>query len=784
MTALTFHLIPHTHWDREWYATRAAFQARLIPVLDGVLAQLEADPSARFVLDGQTVLLEDYLAVKPEQEARLAAQVRRGALEIGPWYVLSDLLIPSAASLRRNLREGARDAERFGGRLPVLYSPDAFGHPAELPALAAEFGLRWAVIRRGLGRPLGRDCDLYRWESEGGALLVHHLPSGGYDFASDLTATRADLAARWAAIRRDVVRRAVTSQVAVFLGADHHAMVPELTRLCQRIQALEPAHQVRVSGLAEFFAAVEAVRPDPPVLRGELRRGDGHAWVLQDVTATRSRLKRRHGEVELLLSRRAEPLAQLAGKGQEAELRMAWRTLLQSQFHDTLAGTTCDAAQEEQEVRLATAESWSRAVTERSIAALTGHDPERSRDYPDQTSPRLVLWNPRSTPAGGIMSAELSFFRHDVLVGMPSGKTSRTGRGYRPFQLEASSGQRIPVQMLGITRTGERRESPRHYPDQDVVDRVTLAFEPRTLPAQGWLILTPRPGRAVPARCGLEAANGMLRNRFVSLRVNRRGVLTLTDQETGERYPGLAALEDQADLGDSYTFSTRRTLPRRGGRATGQSLEARGPLVGSLVTSWKPQPATPGSLAVRQVVTLHADSPLVRVRLEIDNQSRDHRLRLGFPVGAGAGTPALAGSALGSVLREMNQPGAGRSKIERIAATAPAQRFVHAGQGDRGLALLLPGTFQYEWTRGAELILTVLRAVGELSRDGLAERPGHAAWPLPTPAAQEPGLHIIEFALAPLGPGGNLLAQRLERLWEAAFLPVQSWYFREEPPPR
>ena len=31
---VTFHLIPHTHWDREWYLTRAAFQARLVPVLD------------------------------------------------------------------------------------------------------------------------------------------------------------------------------------------------------------------------------------------------------------------------------------------------------------------------------------------------------------------------------------------------------------------------------------------------------------------------------------------------------------------------------------------------------------------------------------------------------------------------------------------------------------------------------------------------------------------------------------------------------------------------------
>src|SRR5688500_19811227 len=155
--ALTLHLITHTHWAREWYLTRAAFQARLVPVVDEVIAQLERDPEARFVLDGQTALLEDYLAVRPGQEGHLAALVDRGALEIGPWYILSDLLIPAAVSLRRNLELGAGDAARFGQRLVVLSSPDAVGHPAELPALAAEFNLRRAVVRRGLGRPGGED---------------------------------------------------------------------------------------------------------------------------------------------------------------------------------------------------------------------------------------------------------------------------------------------------------------------------------------------------------------------------------------------------------------------------------------------------------------------------------------------------------------------------------------------------------------------------------------------------------------------------------------------------
>ncbi|MEO8140199.1 MAG: hypothetical protein ABI742_11160, partial [Gemmatimonadota bacterium] len=67
MPAPIIHLVPHTHWDREWYLPLGGFRARLVGMLDELLAQLEADPRlSSFLLDGQTVLLEDYLALRPE----------------------------------------------------------------------------------------------------------------------------------------------------------------------------------------------------------------------------------------------------------------------------------------------------------------------------------------------------------------------------------------------------------------------------------------------------------------------------------------------------------------------------------------------------------------------------------------------------------------------------------------------------------------------------------------------------------------------------------------------
>jgi 2-O-(6-phospho-alpha-D-mannosyl)-D-glycerate hydrolase len=769
---LTFHVIPHTHWDREWYLTRAVFQARLIPVLDAALDQLERDPAARFVLDGQTILLEDYLAVRPEQEPRIAALVRRGALEIGPWYVLSDLLIPCGSSLRRNLAEGARDAARFGRRLAVLYSPDAFGHPACLPELAREFGMRWGVVRRGLGRPSGNDRDLYRWESSGASLLVHHLPAGGYDLAIGLAAAGETLARCWAPLRSELVARAVGDQIAVFLGADHHPMPRDVSGLCARLQALEPGHEVRVSGLTEYFEAVERSQPDPPVLRGELRRGDGHSWVLQGVHSARSRMKHAHGDAELGLSRIAEPLAR---SDQEALLRLAWRTLLQSQFHDTLAGTSSDAVQQEQAVRLAAVAALAREIATAGLGELAGYDPDRAHALPEGPG-RLLLWNPSQHARAGIVAAELSFFRKDVLVGAPSSRSARLGAGAYPFALAAPGGELIPVQVLGTRREQERLDAPSHYPDQDEVDRVWVAFQMPQLAARELRALAPASARRAPAAAGLVVSDGFLQNRLVSLRVSATGSLTLTDRSTAEEYRSLGELVDEPDQGDLYTFSRGPGRDAQGGRPLATRILARGPLVGALEVRWHPASAGYGELAARLVVTLYADSSLVRLRLELDNRAANHRLRTRFPIGAGGA--ATAGAPLGVERQEPVAPRHRAHELEQEVATAPAQRFVAAGGGARTLAVLAPGFFEYEWSAAGQLYVTLLRSIGELSRGELRERPGHAAWPTPTPLAQEPGTHRIELAVAPLSAELLGSPDRVERLWEEAFLPVQACYFR------
>ncbi len=172
-------IVSHTHWDREWYRTFQAFRARLVDAVDRVLDLLDADAGWRFLLDGQSVIIEDYLDVRPGRRADLEAACRSGRLAVGPWYVQPDSLLPSGEAHVRKLLEGRRVAATIGASSRVAYTPDSFGHPAQLPQLFAGFGLGPFVYWRGNGVEIDALGPVYRWVApDGSGVLAHHLAEG------------------------------------------------------------------------------------------------------------------------------------------------------------------------------------------------------------------------------------------------------------------------------------------------------------------------------------------------------------------------------------------------------------------------------------------------------------------------------------------------------------------------------------------------------------------------------------------------------------------------------
>jgi alpha-mannosidase len=782
-TAYIFHLIPHTHWDREWFLPRAAFHARLILMFDELIERLHADPAFRtFLLDGQTVLIEDYLRARPERESDVKTLVKTGRLQVGPWYVLADELIPSGESLLRNLLLGTADADRLGGRLDVVYSPDAFGHPAVLPVLAREFGIKYGVLWRGLGGEPGQEHDFFRWRGpDGREMLLWHLPPQGYEIGAALPGAGARLPDLWTQVRATLVQRAAGKHIPLFIGADHHAPHPTLIRLRDLLADLEPASAFRISRLDEFFQAAESTTAKP--LAGELRWSYRYTWTLQGVHGTRAPLKRRHGQVELWLERLAEPLVALArqagGRDRRAILETAWRTLVRTQFHDTIAGCTADAVAAAAEHRLTEVAAYAAELTRGGLMDLVGHDPDVQRERADGSEPRLVLWNPAPRArGGGVTVADVSRFRRDVLVGPPAeGRLPRQGPGYRPFALYGEDGRAIPVQVLAQRVTEERTDAARHYPDHDEVDQIRIAFRAPPVPGLGITALAAGAPAPVPRSEDAHVRGGgrSLENRFVEVTLQPNGALALLDRRRNERYGDVLRLEDAGDAGDAYSYcppARDRIKPSRG-PITVRRL-ASGPLVAALEARWE----VLRGIDARLVVQLFADSPIVRVTLDIDNRNRYHRLRARLVTGLG-GVAAAAGAAFGVVERSAVRADPGAYPRETPVRTAPADRFVAVARGGRGLAVLAPAFFEYEWTAKGDLLLTLLRAIGDLSRADLPTRPGHAGWPTAIPAAQCLGTSRIDLGIVPVSASDVDRGDVLPQLWEDAFLPLHGLWLRD-----
>jgi len=781
LAGFIFHLIAHTHWDREWYLPQAAFHARLVPALDDLIDELRADPAYRsFLLDGQTVLLEDYLRARPDREGELRALVKTGRLQLGPWYVLADEQIPSGEALVRNLLIGAADADRWGGRSDVLYSPDAFGHPAVWPTLAREFGIKYGVVWRGLGGEAEQTRDLYRWRGpDGREVLVWHLPPAGYSIGAGLRSAADVLRTEWPDVRDVLLARAAARHVPVFIGADHHAPPAQLGRLRDLLAELDPGNAFRVSRLDEFFQAVDSTPAAP--LSGELRWSYRYTWTLQGVHGTRAPLKRRNSQLELLMERSAEPLAALArragGRDRRPLLDLAWRSLIRCQFHDVIAGCVSDPVAESIAARHLEVESIAAEVVRGSLHDLVKHDPDAARERRDDWRPSLVLWNPAARPREGVLIADVTFFRRDVLVGPPTGRTPREGPG--------ADGTAIPLQILDQGPARERLDASRHYPDLDDVTRVRVAIHAPPVPGLGVTVVSLADDRSIEPREAVSIRGRTIANALVEVTIEGNGSLALHDVRTGERFSGLLGLESEGDAGDTYTYHPARgSRSGRAGPATVRRVAA-GPLVAALETRYDlvagagARGGRSGRVAVRCVVTLHAGSPIVRCIFHVDNDAVNHRLRARLPTGLDD-VAATAGSAFGSVERtpvivDTSMGGF----LETPVRTAPAHRFVAAARERRGLALLAPGFFEYEWTPAGDFLFTVLRAVGQLSRDDLPSRPGHAAWPCATPLAQCLGQSRVDLALAPVGRPDVESGDALPHLWEDAFLPVRGFWLRD-----
>jgi alpha-mannosidase len=329
-----------------------------------------------------------------------------------------------------------------------------------------------------------------------------------------------------------------------------------------------------------------------------------------------------------------------------------------------------------------------------------------------------------------------------------------------------------PYQILGRRQDGERLDSARHYPDQDEVEVVRVAL---ATPELGGFGMASRESSELSGGRVL-AGPRWLDNDVLEVAVAPDGLIRLMDRRTGAHYQRLLSLESEGDAGDTYSFAP---AVDETGQATAAWSSIRRLATGPLVAALEVRATLrSGRVQARMVLSLYAGSPLLRCTIDLDNTATNHRLRLRVPTGR-ADSYSLAGGPFGPVRRAVRVTDTGRYPREAPVATAPAHRFVAVGGSEGGLAILAPGFFEYEHTRTGDLVVSLLRCVGQLSREDLSTRPGNAGWPTATPEAQCIGRERLQLALAPVSAEDIERAAPLTALWEDAFVPPRAIWLRQ-----
>jgi len=803
------HLVPHTHWDREWYEPFQTFRLRLVALIDELVERMTNDLRLAFTLDGQMATIDDYLEIRPEAEPTIRRLIAEGRLAVGPWQILMDEFLVSGENIVRNLEIGWASAEELGGAMPVGYLPDMFGHIAQMPQILRRAGIDRAVVWRGV--PAAIDRDTFAWRSPDGSwVIAEYLPSG-YGNAAHLFDVPDQLARRLADLRAESAGFHPDHSILAMYGTDHSVPAARLADLVDETNRAQDEFEVRIETLSDYFAREhgDAGNSNADGMRGEGRgvgrvlewtgelRSGARANLLMNVTSNHMDVKAACARAERLLERYAEPLAALHGRAwPQRLLELAWRRVIDSSAHDSICACSHDMVVAQVLLRFAEAEQLARGVLGGTMAEIAAGLPRRT----------WAVANPSPADRTDLVALDVAvpadWDGFAIHVGGNPVPIQETGRVERMVQRLTLTGREVPDffrrrihgrELFGrlinhalIEREGDRSRllievdsepdpvaldvgalldgvgsAAQRSPDEEV-DVVVLAPDRRWVLAQvaapglGWStaeLVESTPG-AQSAAVGdaVHVTARSISNGLLQVEVREDGTLDVAGR--GVTLSSVGRLVDGGDFGDSYNYA-----PPAVDELVDQPLSvqtetsAHGPLVGELVISCRyswPEAVdeTSSARSERRVDTE------VTTHVELRAGEPFVRLRVEFEnrcrdhrLRWHIPLPMMASrSAAEGQFAVVERGLTGEGGHgEFPLPTFPARSFVDAA----GVAVLLDHVTEYELVEGRELALTILRCTGLISRNNNPFREEPAGPEVPIPSAQLPGPWSFGFAVYP-----------------------------------
>ncbi|MEZ8126582.1 mannosylglycerate hydrolase [Vibrio splendidus] len=754
MTTSRVHITPHMHWDREWYFTTEESRILLVNNMEEIMNRLESDPEYKYyVLDGQTAVLEDYFAIKPENTERVKALVEAGKLIIGPWYSQTDTMQVSGESIVRNMMYGIRDCMKFGDAMKIGYLPDSFSMSSQLPMIYNGFDITRAMFWRGCSERHGTNKTEFLWQSNDGSEVTAQVLPLGYAIGKYLPQDEEGLRARLDKYFPVLEKPSVTKDILLPNGHDQMPIQKDIFEVMDKLREIYPDREFSMSRFEEVFEKVEAARDQLDTIKGEFNDGK-YMRVHRTISSTRMDIKLIHAEIENKIVNILEPLASIAWtlgfEYHHGLIEKMWKESMKNHAHDSIGCCCSDKVHAEILNRYILADDMATNLIHFYKRKIVDHMPDR------EGCDKLAMFN-------------LSPYEREEVV-----NTTITIRA-QEFSIFDENENPIEyfIQDKRQIDPGKVDRQIVHYGNYDPFMEFDIQIK-RTVPAMGFTTLHIQ-GNEKGAVKVAEQKDYLLENEYYRINVNDNGTLTIFDKETEQVFDQVLRLEEGSDDGDEYDYSPSRQewLLYSDEFPVETSIDHQG---FQSVANIAFRMNVPANLAEREErtgqngfveaqcqVVLKQGSRRIEVRMELDNQADDHRVRVLVPTPFVSET-VVADNQFGCITRPTNDPAMAVWEEEKWKeAPVPVYQlmnFAALENGKAGMAIMSNGLREFEViaSQGDEnrdaFALTLFRGIGVLGKEELLLRPGRPSGiKIPTPDSQVRGKLVCEFTLC--GFSGN-----------------------------
>lgn len=777
-------VVPHTHWDREWFFTSDQAKVYLLKDLKDVLDHLEASGQyGSFLLDGQSSLIEDYLNWRPQERNRVEKLVKEKKLILGPWYTQTDQYLASGESIINNLRIGMKQSDELGGHMNIAYVPDSFGQESSMPQIYQQLGIDDAVLYRGFSLDDTKQSE-FTWQGEDGSEISVFRMACGYFIGGVVDETKlAQLMTEEPF--KTVVDQASTDNVLFPNGSDMAPLRFDLPEFIERLnQANKGKFTFEVASLEDYITAVKEAKPELRLITGEQDCGKDMR-VHKSISSSRADLKALNTKLQNYLANVVEPVLALGSyfglPYPTKTLEDLWKKMAKNAAHDSMGNCVSDRVNADIKARYQKVEDIATALVEVTLRQIsTG---VKNDGHPIT----LTVFNTLPVERGGVVSKRIY---------SPS----------RNFKIQDYNGQNIPFEITAVKDVTELITSSTIQLDPgqaiylpEKVYQLDVNMQLANIPAFGYKQLSLLSEQDQEIDLPTRQTGTKIENEFYQISVNVDGSLDILDKLNNHLYQKQAILEENGDDGDSYNYSpAKQDLVSYSTAQPHRSQCIQNALSSKLIIDY--DFSVPSDLAARakgltdvkmptqMIVTLDRASKLIKFELNVDNRlPKSHRLCIDFDSEVVTNT-SIADIQFGTIKRPLTKKQALRdwhqnqgAWQEKPISINTVQSFVAMSDDERGLALIPQGVREYECIGkdNATIRLTVFRTYGMLGKRDLLYRPGRASGDetVPTPEAELNQHLSFELAMTTMQTGYDQAALASEV--KAFETPLQVYQYAE-----